>query len=205
MSKPPLSQEETDRIQPFDELRKVGRLLDASNAYDPNENYPFLNKNELAQIIEWSDDLPENRRGGHRCLIHKTTNGRIGVSEIARDDEGNPCLEGKLLLEVEREPTGDLRIVFKSSDGANGRTPDQGESVSDGAHHSPKSSVIELPIEVLRESRFSTDGKNNAEETKLFSLTGGKDQNTQWVHGEFIVSSETIRPPHTQWVHGEFF
>ena len=35
--------------------------------------------------------------------------------------------------------------------------------------------------------------------------TGGKDQNTQWVHGEFIVSSETIRPPHTQWVHGEFF
>ena len=37
------------------------------------------------------------------------------------------------------------------------------------------------------------------------AITGGKDQNTQWVHGEFIVSSETIRPPHTQWVHGEFF
>ena len=35
--------------------------------------------------------------------------------------------------------------------------------------------------------------------------TGGKDQNIQWVHGEFIVSSETIHPPHTQWVHGEFF
>ena len=39
----------------------------------------------------------------------------------------------------------------------------------------------------------------------LLALTGGKDQNTQWVHGEFIVSSETICPPHTQWVHGEFF
>ena len=39
----------------------------------------------------------------------------------------------------------------------------------------------------------------------LSVCTGGKDQNTQWVHGEFIVSSETICPPHTQWVHGELF
>ena len=49
------------------------------------------------------------------------------------------------------------------------------------------------------------DSEEEREKQDLQEHTGGKDQNTQWVHGEFIVSSETICPPHTQWVHGEFF
>ena len=36
-------------------------------------------------------------------------------------------------------------------------------------------------------------------------FTGGKGALTQHAHGEFIVSSETIRLPNTQQVHGEYF
>jgi len=36
-------------------------------------------------------------------------------------------------------------------------------------------------------------------------LTGGKGQYTQWVHCEFIVGSETIRPAHTQQVNSGHF
>ena len=35
--------------------------------------------------------------------------------------------------------------------------------------------------------------------------TGGKGSFTQWVHGEFFVSSETIHLVVTQQVHGGFF
>jgi hypothetical protein len=35
--------------------------------------------------------------------------------------------------------------------------------------------------------------------------TGGKGAFTQWVHCEFIVSSETICPANTQWVCAEYF
>src|SRR5882762_3912040 len=35
--------------------------------------------------------------------------------------------------------------------------------------------------------------------------TGGKGVFTQWVHDEFIVGSETIRPPNTHQVCGECF
>ena len=35
--------------------------------------------------------------------------------------------------------------------------------------------------------------------------TGGKGSNTQWVHAEYIVGSETIRPPFTQQVRGGYF
>ena len=37
------------------------------------------------------------------------------------------------------------------------------------------------------------------------SDTGGKGSITQWVHGEYIVGSETIRPTFTQWVRGGYF
>ena len=37
------------------------------------------------------------------------------------------------------------------------------------------------------------------------TLTGGKGSITQWVHGEYIVGSETIRPTFTQWVRGGYF
>ena len=37
----------------------------------------------------------------------------------------------------------------------------------------------------------------------LTLITGGKGALTQQAHGEFIVSSETIRLPNTQQVHGE--
>ena len=37
------------------------------------------------------------------------------------------------------------------------------------------------------------------------SDTGGKESFTQWVHGEFIVGSETIFPPNIHWVQGEYF
>ena len=36
-------------------------------------------------------------------------------------------------------------------------------------------------------------------------LTGGKGSLTQWVHCEFVVSFEAIRPVITQRVCGEFF
>ena len=35
--------------------------------------------------------------------------------------------------------------------------------------------------------------------------TGGEGSLTQWVHCEFVVSFEAIRPVITQWVRGEFF
>ena len=35
--------------------------------------------------------------------------------------------------------------------------------------------------------------------------TEGKGTLTQWVHCEFVVSFEAIRPVITQWVCGEFF
>ena len=35
--------------------------------------------------------------------------------------------------------------------------------------------------------------------------TGGKGAFTQWVHGEFMVSSEAICPPNTHWAHAEYF
>jgi len=35
--------------------------------------------------------------------------------------------------------------------------------------------------------------------------TGGEGQYNQWVHCEFIVGSETIRPAHTQQVSGGHF
>ena len=35
--------------------------------------------------------------------------------------------------------------------------------------------------------------------------TGGKGSITQWVHGEYIVGSETICPPFTHWVRGGYF
>ena len=38
-----------------------------------------------------------------------------------------------------------------------------------------------------------------------FPLTGGKGSLTQWVHCEFVVNFEAIRPVITQWVCGEFF
>ena len=37
------------------------------------------------------------------------------------------------------------------------------------------------------------------------TLTGGKGSFTQWVHGGFIVGSETICPPNIHWVQGEYF
>ena len=39
----------------------------------------------------------------------------------------------------------------------------------------------------------------------LLVLTGGKGSITQWVHAEYIVGSETIRPPFTQQVRGGYF
>ena len=39
----------------------------------------------------------------------------------------------------------------------------------------------------------------------ITNCTGGKGALTQQAHGEFIVSSETIRLPNTQRVHGEYF
>ena len=39
----------------------------------------------------------------------------------------------------------------------------------------------------------------------LLVLTGGKGSITQWVHGEYIVGSETICPTFTQWVRGGYF
>ena len=36
-------------------------------------------------------------------------------------------------------------------------------------------------------------------------VTGGKGSLTQWVHCEFVVGFEAIRPVITQWVCGEFF
>ena len=38
-----------------------------------------------------------------------------------------------------------------------------------------------------------------------FLSTGGEGSLTQWVHCEFVVSFETIRPVITQQVCGEFF
>ena len=35
--------------------------------------------------------------------------------------------------------------------------------------------------------------------------TGGEGAFTQWVHGEFMVSSEVICPPNTHWAHAEYF
>ena len=35
--------------------------------------------------------------------------------------------------------------------------------------------------------------------------TGGEGAFTQWVHDEFMVSSEAICPPNTHWVHAEYF
>ena len=35
--------------------------------------------------------------------------------------------------------------------------------------------------------------------------TGGKGSFTQWVHGGFIVGSETICLPNIHWVQGEYF
>ena len=35
--------------------------------------------------------------------------------------------------------------------------------------------------------------------------TGGKGSITQWVHAEYMVGSETIRPSFTQWVRGGYF
>jgi hypothetical protein len=40
---------------------------------------------------------------------------------------------------------------------------------------------------------------------ELVNGTGGKGEFTQWVHCEFFVSPETIRPVVTQQVRGEFF
>ena len=41
--------------------------------------------------------------------------------------------------------------------------------------------------------------------TDPVTLTGGKGSFTQWVHCEFVVSFEAIRPVITQQVCGEFF
>ena len=35
--------------------------------------------------------------------------------------------------------------------------------------------------------------------------TGGEGALTQWVHGEFMVSSEAIHPSNTHWAHAEYF
>ena len=35
-------------------------------------------------------------------------------------------------------------------------------------------------------------------------LTGGEGEFTQWVHGEFMVSSEAICLPDTHWAHAEY-
>ena len=40
---------------------------------------------------------------------------------------------------------------------------------------------------------------------QLFPDTGGKGVITQWVHGEFIVSFETIHPVNTHQVYVEYF
>ena len=42
--------------------------------------------------------------------------------------------------------------------------------------------------------------------TRIFvHFTGDKGLITQWVHAEFMVGSETIRPTFTQWVRGGYF
>ena len=40
---------------------------------------------------------------------------------------------------------------------------------------------------------------------RILPLTGGEGSFTQWVHCEFVVSLEAIRPVITQQVCGEFF
>ena len=40
---------------------------------------------------------------------------------------------------------------------------------------------------------------------KTMGNTGGEGAFTQWVHGEFMVSSEAICPPNTHWAHAEYF
>ena len=51
-------------------------------------------------------------------------------------------------------------------------------------------------IAVRRQRAFCSAGPPN---------TGGKGSITRRVHGEFMVSSETIRSHFTQWVHAEYF
>ena len=52
--------------------------------------------------------------------------------------------------------------------------------------------------------RIESDLREAQRRRELDQCTGGKGSFTQWVHGEFIVGSETICPPNIHWVQGEY-
>ena len=60
---------------------------------------------------------------------------------------------------------------------------------------------LELPPDAILKSCYH----QFYEATSNVALTGGKGSLTQWVHCEFVVSFEAIRPVITQRVCGEFF
>ena len=74
------------------------------------------------------------------------------------------------------------------------------------------------PVGVLMINNGSQDFKVNlgdriaqlileriVDEPIIITYTGGEGSITQQVHGEFMVSSETIRSHFTQWVHAGYF
>ena len=70
---------------------------------------------------------------------------------------------------------------------------------------------IEEELEYLDAEEGLTPGKLEEAMSEYHSVpgrptsTGGEGAFTQWVHGEFMVSSEAICPPNTHWAHAEYF
>ena len=81
-----------------------------------------------------------------------------------------------------------LRIVLESRRGR--------ESVAEAGRGTASEAASEGPAP---ESEAGTETRSEA------GVTGGKGSFTQWVHGEFIVGSETICPLNIHWVQGEYF
>ena len=67
------------------------------------------------------------------------------------------------------------------------------EEVIDASFASVNSRVDEHTIKIGRLTKVSN------------GFTGGEGAFTQWVHDEFMVSSEAICPPNTHWVHAGYF
>ena len=105
---------EDRRVRRADEIPDKGFVLGIDGTYREEEEYPTLTADEIREIIEWTDNRPENRKGGKTFLFHQTARGTIAVTEVA--DRHNPQRQeqGVRVMELERNEQGVLQEVGKS-------------------------------------------------------------------------------------------
>ena len=65
--------------------------------------------------------------------------------------------------------------------------------------------IHEVPDVKIGETVGVVEGVGMTIDVLELGVTGGEGSFTQWVHCEFVVSLEAIRPVITQQVCGEFF